>query len=492
MIFNSFEFIFLFLPLVIIVYFVINKFGNYTYSKIWLIVSSLFFYGYYNKYYLGIILASILFNYTIALFLHKYENNIKEKKILLLLGITFNILLLGYFKYFNFFIGNINVIFSSNMNFLNIAMPLGISFFTFQQLSFIIDTYNGKELKYDFWSYCLFVSFFPQLVAGPIVLPSEVLPQFNSNNKSINYENMNKGLYLFAMGLFKKVIIADTIAVFADAGFSASSLTFLDSWITSIAYTFQLYFDFSGYCDIAMGIALMFNIILPLNFNSPYKSSNIKEFWNRWHMTLGVFLTKYVYFPLGGSKLGKVRTLINLFIVFFISGVWHGAGWTYILWGMLHGLAIIIHRLWYYSGRKLNKYIGMFITFITVNFLWVFFRADTVGSAISILKTMFNIRSLSEGISYNYHVLLTNIGSSITSFLLGIISNYYKVATTTFILKITLVIAVIIAFATPSSIAKVKNMKFNWLKTVEIVLYLVFAAIVISSHQNSTFLYFNF
>lgn len=200
-------------------------------------------------------------------------------------GLIFNIGMLFYFKYYDFFIGNINSIFKTNFPILNLMLPLGISFFTFQQLSFLIDSYKGKSQKYDFLSYCLFVTFFPQLIAGPIVLPEEMLPQFEDhNNKKINYENMNRGLYLFSIGLAKKVLIADSIAPFADAGFDKmTSLTFIEGWLTSISYTMQLYFDFSGYCDMAMGIALMFNIILPLNFNSPYKSSSIQEFWKRWH-----------------------------------------------------------------------------------------------------------------------------------------------------------------------------------------------------------------
>ena len=296
MIFNSFEFIFLFLPITIIGYFTLNKFNNYNLSKIWLIVCSLYFYSYFNPWYLPIILISILVNFFIASQLHKEKYKKNFKKTLFFCGILFNLFLLGYFKYYDFFINNINIIFKSNLKILHIVLPLGISFFTFQQLSFLIDTYKNEETKYTFLNYCLFVTFFPQLVAGPIVLPKEMLPQFeDKEKKTINYNNMNKGLYLLAIGLVKKAFLADTIAIFANAGFSLENLTFMDSWITSITYSLQLYLDFSGYCDIAMGIALMFNILLPLNFNSPYLSSNIKEFWNRWHMTLGRFNYIYIY-----------------------------------------------------------------------------------------------------------------------------------------------------------------------------------------------------
>ncbi|MGL5904582.1 MAG: MBOAT family O-acyltransferase, partial [Cetobacterium sp.] len=286
MLFNSF--IFIFLPLTLVGYFQLNNFGKERLAKGFLVLASLYFYAYFNYRYVYLIVLSILVNYYLGNILSK--NRIVRgvvSKYCFIAGLIFNIGMLFYFKYYDFFIGNINSIFKINLPILNLMLPLGISFFTFQQLSFLIDSYKGKSQKYDFLSYCLFVTFFPQLIAGPIVLPEEMLPQFeNHNNKKINYENMNRGLYLFSIGLAKKVLIADSIAPFADAGFDKmTSLTFIEAWLTSISYTMQLYFDFSGYCDMAMGIALMFNIILPLNFNSPYKSSNIQEFWKRWHMT---------------------------------------------------------------------------------------------------------------------------------------------------------------------------------------------------------------
>ncbi len=228
------------------------------------------------------------------------------------------------------------------------------------------------------------------------MLPNEMLPQFeDKRNKLINYENMNRGLYMFSIGLAKKVIIADTIANFANAGFDKiETLNIIEAWMTSISYTLQLYFDFSGYCDMAMGIALMFNIVLPLNFNSPYKSTNIQEFWKRWHMTLGRFMTNYLYIPLGGNRLGERKTLKNLFIVFMVSGIWHGAGWNFVIWGVLHGICILIHRVWKNSERKMNKLLGWFITINLVNIFWVFFRAETLNTALKVLKEMFSYKSL--------------------------------------------------------------------------------------------------
>ena len=307
MLFNSYEFIFLFLPITLAVYFLLNKYNKNMLSKTWLVIASLYFYSYFNKSYLILILISIFVNYFVGTELNVRANDVIKRKVLLISGVIFNIGALGYFKYYDFFIENINILFKTNFNLLHIVLPLGISFFTFQQLSFVADSYYRKNLNYDFLSYCLFVTFFPQLIAGPIVLPTEMLPQFeNEENKKVNWENMNRGLYIFAIGLAKKVIIADTIAHFANAGFDMmESLNFAEAWLTSVSYTLQLYFDFSGYCDMAMGIGLMFNIVLPINFNSPYKSTNIQEFWRKWHITLGRFMTNYLYIPMGGNRKGE-------------------------------------------------------------------------------------------------------------------------------------------------------------------------------------------
>ena len=396
MLFNSYEFIFLFLPITLIIYFTLNRYGKNNIAKGWLVIASLYFYSYFHLSYLYLILSSIIVNYFIGNKLNHKSLTGKERKIWMVIGVIFNLGLLGYFKYYDFFVENINIVLKTNFTLLHILLPLGISFFTFQQLSFIIDSYNEKSMKYDFLNYCLFVTFFPQLIAGPIVLPNEMLPQFeDKRNKLINYENMNRGLYMFSIGLAKKVIIADTIANFANAGFDKmGTLNIIEAWMTSISYTLQLYFDFSGYCDMAMGIALMFNIVLPLNFNSPYKSTNIQEFWKRWHMTLGRFMTNYLYIPLGGNRLGERKTLRNLFIVFMTSGIWHGAGWNFVIWGCLHGICILIHRVWKNSGRKMNKLLGWFITINLVNIFWVFFRAETLNGALKVLKGMFNYKSL--------------------------------------------------------------------------------------------------
>lgn len=482
MLFNSYEFIFLFLPITLIIYFTLNRYGKNNVAKGWLVIASLYFYSYFHLSYLYLILTSIIINYFIGNKLNHKSLTGKERKIWMIIGVIFNLGLLGYFKYYDFFVENINIIFRTNFTLLHILLPLGISFFTFQQLSFIIDSYNEKSMKYDFLSYCLFVTFFPQLIAGPIVLPNEMLPQFeDKRNKLINYENMNRGLYMFSIGLAKKVIIADTIANFANAGFDKiETLNIIEAWMTSISYTLQLYFDFSGYCDMAMGIALMFNIVLPLNFNSPYKSTNIQEFWKRWHMTLGRFMTNYLYIPLGGNRLGERKTLRNLFIVFMASGIWHGAGWNFVIWGVLHGICILIHRVWKNSERKMNKLLGWFITINLVNIFWVFFRAETLNTALKVLKEMFSYKSL---ITIVLEIEQKNN-------LMGMYQEIKDRFTVNEIDITSLLFTVIITFLLNNTFNIVNSLKIN-IKNCFVVAFL-FSISICYFNGISNFLYFNF
>ena len=482
MLFNSYEFIFLFLPITLIIYFTLNRYGKNNIAKEWLVIASLYFYSYFHLSYLYLILTSIIINYFIGNKLNHKSLTGRGRKIWMIVGVIFNLGLLGYFKYYDFFVENINIIFRTNFTLLHILLPLGISFFTFQQLSFIIDSYNEKSMKYDFLSYCLFVTFFPQLIAGPIVLPNEMLPQFeDKRNKLINYENMNRGLYMFSIGLAKKVIIADTIANFANAGFDKiETLNIIEAWMTSISYTLQLYFDFSGYCDMAMGIALMFNIVLPLNFNSPYKSTNIQEFWKRWHMTLGRFMTNYLYIPLGGNRLGERKTLRNLFIVFMVSGIWHGAGWNFVIWGVLHGICILIHRVWKNSERKMNKLLGWFITINLVNIFWVFFRAETLNTALKVLKEMFSYKSL---ITIVLEIEQKNN-------LMGMYQEIKDRFTVNEIDITSLLFAVIITFLLNNTFNIVNSLKIN-IKNCFVVAFL-FSISICYFNGISNFLYFNF
>ena len=393
MLFNSYEFIFAFLPITFVVYFWLNGTGKQTLAKGFLVGASLFFYSWWNVIYLPLLIGSILVNFFIGtrlLSIASESTSIKNKKQLLTLGVVFNLGLLGYFKYADFFIDNTNSLAGTNIPALNLALPLAISFFTFQQIAFLVDCYRKEAESRGFINYAVFVSFFPQLIAGPIVHNREMIPQFfSAENKRINYSNIAVGLFIFSIGLFKKVAIADTFAVWATAGFDvASTLQFVEAWVTSLSYTFQLYFDFSGYTDMAIGLALLFNINLPVNFNSPYKATNIQDFWRRWHITLSRFLRDYLYIPLGGNRYGEFRTYTNLMATFILGGLWHGAGWTFVFWGFLHGLALVIHRIWSRFNIQLWRWISWLITFVFVVVAWVFFRATEWSDAIKVLKGM--------------------------------------------------------------------------------------------------------
>ncbi|MDY0116080.1 MAG: MBOAT family protein, partial [Sulfurimonadaceae bacterium] len=398
MLFNSYEFIFIFLPITFFIYFYLNHKRLTEAAKGFLVFASLFFYSWWNIAYLPLILISMLFNYMIGNSLSRHDHNKKtfSKKSILIFGISANLALLGYFKYADFFITNFNILTGVDASLLNLLLPLAISFFTFQQIAYLVDSYRSETKEYDFLNYALFVTFFPQLIAGPIVHHKEMMPQFaNVRNKVKNYHNIALGLFIFSIGLFKKVVIADTFAVWATAGFdTATTLNLFEAWATSLSYTFQLYFDFSGYTDMAIGIALLFNIKLPINFNSPYKARNIQDFWRRWHITLSRFLRDYVYIPLGGNRKGEFRTYSNLLATFIIGGLWHGAGWTFIFWGFLHGVALMIHRAWSKLGFKMWTWLAWLITFNFINIAWVFFRAKEWEDAVKVLSGMVGISGI--------------------------------------------------------------------------------------------------
>ncbi|EOC0475419.1 MBOAT family protein [Cronobacter turicensis] len=390
MIFSSPEFIFLFLPIAFLVYFILNKFRLTYVSKIWLVLASLYFYSYWSFNYLPLMLCSILFNYSLGVILAKVDG---KKKLYLTVGITINLLTLAYYKYANFFLDNLNVLMGKNMHIAEHVLPIGISFYTFTQIAFLVDSYKGKVKEFDLVNYTLFVTFFPHLIAGPILHHKEMMSQFRSKwTYFIRYKNILMGLMIFGIGLFKKTLLADTFAIWANAGFAPGmGHDFYSAWVTSLSYTFQLYFDFSGYCDMAIGAALLFNIWLPINFNSPYKSLDIQDFWRRWHITLGRYLRDYLYIPLGGNRCAVPRMYFNLFITFVLGGLWHGASWMFVIWGMMHGGALVIHRIWKSANLNLPNPLAWFITFLYVNIAWVFFRAGSLSDALNILKAMFSV-----------------------------------------------------------------------------------------------------
>jgi alginate O-acetyltransferase complex protein AlgI len=478
LLFNSYVFILLFFPIVLIGYFTLLKLKQKTLAKLFIILASVYFYSFWSIKFLPILLLSISVNYVVANFINK---DTKWKRLFLVLGILFNVSLLGYFKYVDFFITNVNTLFQSQFPLLYIALPLGISFITFQKIAYLVESYRGETKGYSFIDFLFFVTFFPQLIAGPITYHSELMAQLKKPEKyHINFNNMSSGLYIFAIGLFKKVIIADTFAVWATEGYSnIEALSLVDSWIATLSYTFQLYFDFSGYCDMAIGIALFFNFVLPVNFNSPYKALNIQDFWRRWHITLNRFFTQYVYFPLGGSRVGPVRTYVNIFIIFFISGFWHGAGWTFVIWGIMHGVASIVYRAWSQLGLRLPKVIAWFVTFLFVHLAWVYFRAPDVASAHAMFVKMFSFGEL-------------QLPPKIASILADTFGLSFQSAAYFFDLKLLLLIAIFFAVVLfmKNSIEKLETFK----PTVKNAAIISFVTVLSLLYLNrvSEFLYFNF
>jgi len=422
LLFNSYFFIFVFLPVTLLGFYLIGRLGEERGAVSWLVFASLFFYAWWNPAYLLLLISSILLNYIIGLLLAS-----KPNKSVLIIGICINLSVIAYYKYANFLVDNINPLFSGNIVLEKIVLPLAISFFTFQQIAYLVDSYQGKVQEHGFLHYCLFVTFFPQLIAGPIVHHKDMLPQFMQNMiGGLNSRDVAIGLTIFFMGLFKKVVFADGIAVYATPVFDVAeqgvALTFFEAWGGAMAYSLQLYFDFSAYSDMAIGLARMFGIILPVNFFSPYKAHNIIEFWRRWHITLSQFLRDYLYISLGGNRKGSVRRYLNLMITMLLGGLWHGAGWTFVIWGGLHGVYLMINHGWHVIKKNLFHWqsesssmasviLGRIITFIAIVVAWVLFRADSLDGALVMYKAMFGINGISLPVSFQPYLVF--LGDSI-------------------------------------------------------------------------------
>lgn len=531
MVFSSFTFLFGFLPLMLCVFYVLRYFKQDLFAKISLVFGSLFFYGFWNPSYLFLLLGSIGVNFLIGkqiLVRGGGQNNpylesspfVKNPKVYLVLGILFNLSLLGFFKYADFFLENFNLFaqllkLDLNIPLPHILLPLAISFFTFQQIAFLVDCYRkidisdlqeeSKEL--NFLDYCLFVCFFPQLIAGPIVHHKEMMPQFHllflKAMDSKVWENLAKGLFIFSIGFFKKVFIADSFAKWANAGFkvveNGGILNIFESWATSLSYTFQLYFDFSGYCDMAIGLGLFFGIMLPINFNSPYKSLNISEFWRRWHITLGRFLKDYLYIPLGGNRnakycsfkhydfINKILTLRNLFLVAILSGIWHGAGWGFIIWGVLHGSAMCAHRIYGFTlerfqlqkksflQSRIYKVFCWILTFNFLNITWIFFRSENVQGAIQLLKGMFGI----TWVELPYHFY---------SRMKSTLEQIGGANTTIFFI----ILALVVCLRVGNSVKRLEEFKPNLYNTILASIFFYFSLFTLASTPYTEFIYFNF
>jgi alginate O-acetyltransferase complex protein AlgI len=403
MLFNSVEFLFLFLPALLFVYFYLASL-NHRLAAAWLTAGSLFFYGWWNPAYVVLLLISILFNYLLGYQLAQGSDIGSSRRArLLALGVGGDLVLLGYYKYANFFVDSIGTVAGTSFELQHIVLPLGISFFTFTQIAFLVDAARGKAKEFDFIHYSLFVTYFPHLIAGPVLHHKQMMPQFSqSTTYRASSAFLTVGLTVFAFGLFKKVVLADGIAPYAapvfDAAAAGEHIQLLQAWGGAIAYTLQLYFDFSGYSDMAIGLSYMIGVRLPLNFNSPYKATNITDFWRRWHMTLSIFLRDYLYIPLGGNRKGLIRRYLNLAITMLLGGLWHGAGWLFVIWGGLHGIYLMVHLGWqslrHHLGHDmsisttLGRICSTGLTFLAVVIAWVFFRSTTIEAAVAILNGM--------------------------------------------------------------------------------------------------------
>ncbi|MBI3331792.1 MBOAT family protein [Candidatus Peregrinibacteria bacterium] len=404
MIFSSYEFLFLFLPIVWGVFAMLTRTGSHRLILAWLTLASLFFYGWWNPWYLPVLVASILGNFLFGRAMMRWPGH---RKALLITGVTLNLALLGYFKYTHFFLDTFNDFAGTDFSIGRIILPLAISFHTFQQIAYLVDLYRGKEQEdHDLLQYLLFVSFFPQLIAGPIVKHRELVTQFARDAFSrIDLRNVAMGITAIAIGFFKKSVAADSIAQYAnavfDAGAAGQTLGFYEAWGGALSYTMQLYFDFSGYIDMATGAALLFNIRLPLNFYSPYKSLSIIDFWRRWHITLSRFLRDFLYIPLGGNRKGSARKYANLLLTMLIGGLWHGAGWTFVFWGGLHGMYLILNHGWRAlrgeraSSTRFTRFLSWLLTFLAIVLGWVFFRAESFPAALTVLQGMISFETIS-------------------------------------------------------------------------------------------------
>jgi len=409
MLFNSYFFILVFLPITVFVFFRLGSMHQARAALAWLVAASFFFYAWWNPAYLALLMASLMFNYGVGTVLASSASGHVRRRLLLIAGVGANLLVLGYFKYANFLLDGVSTWTGHHFETLQVILPLGISFITFQKIAYLVDAYQGKTREYNFLHFCLFVSFFPQLIAGPIVHHREVMPQFGASRIfRFRPEYLAVGITIFAIGLFKKVIIADNMALFATPVFQGAANgetpTLLEAWSGALAYTFQLYFDFSGYSDMAIGLARIFGIRLPVNFYSPYKAANIIDFWRRWHITLSRFLRDYLYIPLGGNRHGPVRRYLNLFITMLLGGLWHGAGWTFILWGGVHGVYLILNHAWRAlrvrlgfvpdSSGRLGLWCGRVLTFLAVVFAWVLFRAEHIDAAWIMVRGMLGLNGV--------------------------------------------------------------------------------------------------
>lgn len=474
----------MFLPFTLSGYYFFGKQKNSKWANAWLVFLSLFFYSYWNVKYLPLLVGSILVNYFCAGYIIKYRKISKivlSDKLFFVLGLFFNISLLSFFKYTDFFLENINTLAGSAIPLMHIILPLGISFFTITQIVYLVDCYDGVAKDHDFLNYSLFVSFFPHLLAGPILYHKPMMKQFSDEmNCRINWENMVLGLKLFVIGLGKKVLLADSFGVYAQSGFlHVGQLTFFDGWLTALCYMLQLYFDFSGYSDMAVGIAWMLNIKIPINFNSPYKANNLINFWSRWHISLTNTITNYLYTPILMSfkKIGFFQAMFAIFIAMFIAGIWHGAGWTFVVFAIMHAGGLVINHAWKHYKWPMPKILSRGITLLWVMITLVIFRANTLGDAWQILQALIGMHGL---VITNKMMQILSLFPATTGTLVFPIGPACVWAVCGFFITMQL----------PNSNQIVSKMKTNWYWALAIGA--VFVASILSMGKVSEFLYFQF
>ena len=409
MLFNSYGFLFLFLPATLIAFYPAVRFAPVAAVPI-LFGMSLVFYGYWNPRDLYVLLMSILLNLTVGKsLLHAAEQSDLKRRTILAVGIAMDLAILGYYKYSAFLLQTFAGLLGMHWQIARLPLPLGISFFTFTQIAFLVEVYRGHIRTFDTRNFVLFVSYFPHLIAGPIIRYQSVVPQFFAwRNRTIDWEGVAAGVTIFAIGLVKKVLLADSIAPYASMLFDATAPhtppTMLEAWGGALSFTLQLYFDFSGYSDMAIGLSKMLGVNLPINFDSPYKAVNIIDFWRRWHMTLSAFLRDYLYIPLGGNRHGSTRRYINLMITMLLGGLWHGAAWTFVIWGGLHGVYLMVNHAWQALRRRLGADLqrssvagrtsARLLTFLCVVVGWVLFRSANFATAYTVLKGMSGVNGI--------------------------------------------------------------------------------------------------
>lgn len=470
MLFNSYAFIFAFLPIALLGYFGLNHFKQITMGKIWLVGASLYFYSFWNIKNLPLLLLSILVNYGIG---HYLQKNTASKKALFQFGLFFNIGLLCFFKYVGL------------LGFAKLALPLGLSFYTLQQIGYLVDSYEGLAEEKSFLDYSVFVSFFPQLISGPIVHYQMMMPQIeNTENKRFHLDSFSLGIFIFSLGLIKKVLVSEAFASWANPGFNeATALPFLAAWKTSLSYTFQLYFDFSGYTDMAIGIGHMFNVKLPINFNSPFKSLSVIEFWSRWHMSLSQFINTYIFTPLVRAmpKINFRNTMIATFLAMFIAGIWHGAGWTFVVYGALHGSALVVNHIRKKKKKKFPKWIAWLLTFNFINITFVVFRAKSLSEAGHVLKGMMGLNGVVvPKIGLKSVGLLKDYGFKLGSYLYP--NDYF------FVIMLLGTFWVLYKFKNSSELEK----NFKPQTKVAFACGIAFALCLFGMNRITEFIYFNF